>query len=119
MYNKMADISFISIKDDTDEPDVLSGLDVFLWVSSFEYLLDGFLFGLVCFEFKNKGVVFVGEGHIHPTVIGGILDTDLYTHRSKEGIDHRGIESLILVDVVSSVPVAGDGSKEAFDGSLK
>ena len=46
LYNKVTYIAFLSIKNDTDEPDVLSGLDVFLWVSSFEYLLNGLFFGL-------------------------------------------------------------------------
>ena len=119
LYNKVADIAFLSLKDNTDEPDVLSGLDVFLWVSSFEYLLNGLFFGFVGFEFKDEGVVLVGESHIHPTLIGGILNTDLYAHRGKEGIHHRGVESLILVDVVSSVPVAGYGGEEAFDGGFK
>ena len=116
---KWSDVAFFSIKDDADEPDVLSRFGVFLRVTSLDDLLNGLFIGSVGFELKDEGVVFVGKSHIDATLACCLFDTYLYPHRGKKGIDHRGVEALILVDVVFSVPVAWNGGEETSDGSFR
>ena len=116
---KWSDVAFFSIKDDADEPDVLSRFGVLLRVTSFDDLLNGLFIGSVGFELKDECVLLVGKGHVDATLACCLFDTYLYPHRGKKGIDHRGVEALILVDVVFSVPVAWNGGEETFDGSFK
>ena len=116
---KWSDVAFFSIKDDADEPDVLSRFGVFLRVTTLDDLLNGLFIGSVGFELKDECVLLVGKGHIHATLACCLFNTYLYPHRGKKGIDHRGVEAFILVDVVFSVPVAWNGGEETSDGCLK